>query len=249
MPFIKTIFFSEITGLILAKNIKLKAFFIYLDKKLLLPIPESPIITNFIKVSNGEYKFFPFIIGIGEQYESSNNINIIAFIMIDMISLDENVVLTTQQYYYQKNKDELIKFLTPILRGKLSHDELKKNGKPYFHTTCYGLSDINWLYSYDANDKSIVEGGSFLIARVGKRCVGRVKYLEKGNIQISDCIYGVTVPKGYIEDFKTYFNSKEYSDFIKVVARGVCSLYICRGDLESMLLRKIEDFRKKRQIG
>ena len=87
------------------------------------------------------------------------------------------------------------------------------------------------------------------VARVGKRCVGRVKYLEKGNIQISDCIYGVTVPKGYIEDFKTYFNSKEYSDFIKVVARGVCSLYICRGDLESMLLRKIEDFRKKRQIG
>lgn len=149
----------------------------------------------------------------------------------------------TQGKKEYRNKNEIA-----ILRGKLSHDELKKNGKPYFHTTCYGLSDINWLYSYDANDKSIVGGGSFMIARVGKRCVGRVKYLEKGNIQISDCIYGVTVPKGYIEDFKTYFNSKEYSDFIKVVARGVCSLYICRGDLESMLLRKIEDFRKKRQV-
>lgn len=137
-----------------------------------------------------------------------------------------------------KNKNEIA-----IFRGKLTHDELKKNGKPYFHTTCYGLSDIDWLYSYGANDKSIVEGGCFLIARVGKRCVGRVKYLEKGNIQISDCIYGVTVPKDYVEEFKVFFQSKEYSDFIKVVARGVCSLYICKADLEAMLLKKLYEFR------
>ena len=137
-----------------------------------------------------------------------------------------------------RNKNEIA-----ILRGKLTHNELKKNGKPYFHTTCYGWSDIDWLYSYDANDKSIVEGGCFLIARVGKRCVGRVKYLEKGNIQISDCIYGVKVPKDYIEEFKVFFQSKEYSDFIKVVARGVCSLYICKADLEAMLLKKLYEFR------
>ena len=75
---------------------------------------------NFIKVSNEEYKFFPFINGIGEQYESNNNINIFAFIIIDMICLDENVVLTTQKFYNEKNKNELIKFLFPILRGKLN---------------------------------------------------------------------------------------------------------------------------------
>ena len=75
---------------------------------------------NFIKVSNEEYKFFPFINGIGEQYESNNNINIFAFIIIDMICLDENVVLTTQKFYNEKNKNELIKFLFTILRGKLN---------------------------------------------------------------------------------------------------------------------------------
>lgn len=146
----------------------------------------------------------------------------------------------TQTKKEYRNNNEIT-----ILRGRLSHYELKKNGKPFFHTTCYGASDIDWLYSYDVNDKSIVESGCFLIARVGKRCVGRVKYLEKGNIQISDCIYGVTVPKCYVESFKTFFSSKEYTDFIRVVARGVCSLYICKGDLEKMLLKKIEDFRNR----
>lgn len=144
----------------------------------------------------------------------------------------------TQGKKEYRNENEIT-----IIRGRLSHDELKKNGKPFFHTTCYGSSDIDWLYRYDNNDKSIVESGCFLIARVGKRCVGRVKYLEKGNIQISDCIYGVTVPKDYIEEFKTFFQSNEYSDFIKVVARGVCSLYICKEDLAAMLLKKLYEFR------
>lgn len=150
----------------------------------------------------------------------------------------------TQGKREYKNKNEIT-----ILRGRLSHDELKKKGKPYFHTTCYSLSDIDWLYCYDANDKSVVDSGCFLIARVGKRCVGRVKYLENGNIQISDCIYGVKVPKDYIEEFKVFFQSNEYSNFVKVVARGVCSLYICKGDLEAMLLKKLYEFRDGRGTG
>lgn len=132
--------------------------------------------------------------------------------------------------------------LITIIRGRLSHDELKKNGKPFFHTTCYSKTDIDYHFVYDKKDNSIVEHGCFLIARVGKRCVGKVKYLEEGHIQISDCIYGVTVPKDNVEDFKTFFQSKEYADFIRVVSRGVCSLYICKGDLEMMLLKKMGDF-------
>lgn len=131
-----------------------------------------------------------------------------------------------------------------ITRGRLSHDELKKKGLPYFHTTCFSKSGINWHYPYDVKEKSIMNHCSFLISRVGKRCLGKVQFIKEGKIQISDCIYGVVVPKEYIEHFKVFFLSQEYLDFIKTVSRGVCSLYLCKGDLETMLLRKLEHFKK-----
>jgi len=93
--------------------------------------------------------------------------------------------------------------------------------------------------------ESIVEQGSFLIARVGKRCVGKVKKVERGHIQISDCVYGVKVPNDYVDKFNVFFHSKEYRDFINVATRGVCSLYLCKGELESMLHHKLNEFRKE----
>lgn len=132
-----------------------------------------------------------------------------------------------------------------ILRGRHTHDELKKKGLPYFHSTCYDGTDIDWHFKYDDSEKGIVSKGSFLIVRVGKRCVGRVKYLEEGHIQISDCIYGLKVPEDFIDDFKHFFQSEEYSKFVKIASRGVCSLYLCKGDLESMVLKKLDEFRHR----
>lgn len=130
-----------------------------------------------------------------------------------------------------------------IMRGRYTHDDLKLKGMPYFHTTSYNKDDIDWHYQYKYTEKSIVVQGCFLIARVGKRCVGKVKYIEEGHIQVSDCIYGVSVPNNYIEQFKSFFHSQEYWDFIKIASRGVCSLYLCKGDLEMMLLRKLDEFK------
>lgn len=132
-----------------------------------------------------------------------------------------------------------------IRRGRYTYEYLKKKGTPFFHTTCFNKDDVDWESQYKTDENSIVEQGSFLIARVGKRCVGRVQLIEKGRIQISDCIYGVTVPKEYIGKFKDFFFSKDYSDFISIAARGVCSLYLCKGDLESMLLHKLDDFKRE----
>lgn len=138
---------------------------------------------------------------------------------------------------YKHNND------VTIVRGRFTHDELKKKGLPYFHSTCYNRTDIDFHFKYDNSEKGIVSKGCFLIVRVGKRCVGRVKYLEEGNIQISDCIYGLTVPEDYIDDFKCFFQSEEYSEFVKVASRGVCSLYLCKGDVESMVLKKLNEYR------
>ena len=130
-----------------------------------------------------------------------------------------------------------------IVRGRHTHDELKKKGLPYFHSTSYNRTDIDWHFKYDNSEKGMVSQGCFLIVRVGKRCVGRVKYLEEGHIQISDCIYGLTVPQEYINDFKHFFQSEEYSKFVKIASRGVCAFYLCKGDLESMVLKKLDEFR------
>ena len=132
-----------------------------------------------------------------------------------------------------------------IVRGRYTHDELKKRKLPYFHSTCYNRTDIDWHFKYDNSEKGIVSQGCFLIVRVGKRCVGRVKYLEEGHIQISDCIYGLTVPEEYTDDFKCFFQSEEYSKFVKIASRGVCSLYLCKGDLESMVLKKLDEYRHR----
>lgn len=176
--------------------------------------------------------------------------------IIENYRLSESIMVPSSQlalrmdYSYHKwkksqNKEEIKNNgEISIIRGRLSHNELKKKGLPYFHTTCFYKSGINWHYPYDAKEKSIMEQNCFLIARVGKRCIGKVKFLEEGLIQISDCIYGVSVPKEYIEHFKVFFCSQEYFDFIKIASRGVCSLYLCKGDLETILLKKLEDFKK-----
>lgn len=176
--------------------------------------------------------------------------------VIENYRLSESIIVPSSQlvlrmdYSYHKwkkkqNKKEIRNNgEISIIRGRLSHDELKKKGLPYFHTTCFNKSGINWHYPYDVKEKSIMKHCSFLISRVGKRCIGKVQYLEEGQIQISDCIYGVVVPKEYIEHFIIFFNSQEYLNFIKIASRGVCSLYLCKGDLEAMLLMKLEEFRK-----
>ena len=175
--------------------------------------------------------------------------------IVDNYNLSESLYVSISQltlrldysYYHWKKTQSKTKYRNnneiSIIRGRYSHDELKKKGCPYFHTTSYKCGEINWYYPYKESEKSIVEQGGFLIARVGKRCVGRVKYIEDGHIQVSDCVYGVMVPSDYIEHFKTFFQSQEYSDFIKIASRGVCSLYLCKGDLESILLKKLHEFK------
>lgn len=133
-----------------------------------------------------------------------------------------------------------------IIRGRYTHEELKRKMHPFFHTTYFDKDNIDWTYEYDSSEKSVISRGAFLIARVGKRCVGKVKYIETGHIQISDCIYAIQVPQEYVLDFMDLFGSKEYYDFIQNNIRGVCSLYLCKCDLKAFLSQKLHEFRSKK---
>lgn len=130
-----------------------------------------------------------------------------------------------------------------IRRGKFTHKYLKESKSLYFHTTHFKTSDGCFRGEYD--DKiSVASKNSFLMARVGKRCVGKVLLVKDGNIRYSDCVYNIIVPKKYISCFVSYFESTEYKEWIKDVAHGICSFVMTKGDVEEMLLRKIAVFRK-----
>ena len=143
----------------------------------------------------------------------------------------------------QKTKENLASGIK-IVRGRYTHDELKQKAHPFFHTTYFKRDDVNWTYEYSPMEKSVIGEGAFLIARVGKRCVGKVKFIETGHIQISDCIFAIQVPKEHVSEFKELFCSKEYYDFIKNNTRGVCSMYLCKCDLEAFLFQKLCEFKR-----
>ena len=136
-----------------------------------------------------------------------------------------------------------IDYKIEVKRGKFTHKYLKETKSPYFHTTHFKTSCGRFNARYDDNI-SIASKNSFLMARVGKRCVGNVLLVKEGNIKYSDCVYNILVPKKYIRSFVAYFKSYEYRKWIKDVAHGICSFVITKGDVEKMLLNKIDDFNK-----
>lgn len=130
-----------------------------------------------------------------------------------------------------------------IRRGKFTHKYLKECKAPYFHTTHFRVSDGIFNASYDDN-RSVALPNTFLMARVGKRCVGNILLIKEGNIRYSDCVYNILVPKEYVDSFVAYFNSSEYKSWINDVAHGICSYVITKVDVEEMLIRKISEFQK-----
>lgn len=130
-----------------------------------------------------------------------------------------------------------------IRRGKFTHKYLKDTKLPYFHTTHFKSSKGRFNASYDDN-RSVASKNSFLMARVGKRCVGNVLLVKEGVIRYSDCVYNILVPREYVCCFVTFFKSSEYKEWIKEVAHGICSFVITKGDLEDLLFKKIDDFKK-----
>lgn len=109
------------------------------------------------------------------------------------ISKDEAIQRSDYEYYSTqlssliKQKVENIKF--SIFRGKTSYAELKKTEDNYIHTT--GLTNTPLEISFDNNtclSQVVAKPGDILIARVGRRCLGRIARVTSGQAIVSDCI-------------------------------------------------------------
>ena len=122
-----------------------------------------------------------------------------------------------------------------IFRGKHSKKKLNEllGGKKFFHLSSfandYGPTTVQF------NNKRIVntraKRGDILIARVGKRNVGKLAYVQSGESEVSDCILVIRVDKKYRKSVFESLTSDEGKAWIQAYAHGVCSRFITQKDL------------------
>ena len=76
-----------------------------------------------------------------------------------------------------------------FLRGKNSQKALKDNFKHFIHTTKLQTVPSKLSLPDEPQDGAInAKAGDILVARVGRRCIGRVALVHSGSVPVSDCV-------------------------------------------------------------
>lgn len=119
-----------------------------------------------------------------------------------------------------------------INRGSLSHKQTKSMYSNYIHTT--NMNNIN--YEFDKsyvfpNNYITCKKGDILLARVGKRCIGKLAVVKKGEYIITDCVYRIRVPNEYSQRVFAYLSSDLGKEWLNVMAHGVCAKVVSKEDL------------------
>lgn len=119
-----------------------------------------------------------------------------------------------------------------ICRGRLSKKELIIKGNSFFHTTDFNSElFISFPEKEVDKDACVAKQNDILIARVGSRCIGKFCIVEKGKIEISDCIFKITIPSEFINPFLNALNSQYGKEWFKAISHGVCAKLINKNDL------------------
>ena len=119
-----------------------------------------------------------------------------------------------------------------VHRGTRSQLFFEHLGIDYFHTTELPIAAkrIN-LHRSESSDFRMAESQDILTARVGKRCIGRVTLVSKGNLPITDCIYRIRVPKNWVNQVWRSLISDKARDWFSANSHGVCAQIISKSDL------------------
>ncbi len=89
------------------------------------------------------------------------------------------------------NSDKL--YISPqqfsIYRGNTTHKRLLASAKYFIHTNQLPKEPASLrLPNYTFGQSNLATAGDILLARVGRRCIGRVAVVERGTLPISDCV-------------------------------------------------------------
>lgn len=161
-------------------------------------------------------------------------------IIIDSIFLHQNELVYRLDYTYNKWKLNASTRSTnsnlsiSIKRGSFMYKELRETNYRYLHSNSYTDGEYlrfdNFDYSH-LNNKVVAVAGDIVMCRVGKRCVGKIGYIESGAAILSDCLYKISVPKAISKKIFKLLCNKQSKEWVHISSHGVCSKVISKIDL------------------
>lgn len=120
-----------------------------------------------------------------------------------------------------------------IKRGLLTHSAIKLETENYIHTT--NLKHLSNLFLKSSSNKQFknitTQKNDILLARVGRRCVGKVSFVKRGKQIFTDCIYRIRVNEEYVQNVWEALSSKEGQEWLNANSHGVCATVISKKDL------------------
>jgi len=194
-------------------------------------------ISNVIQLPTDSFKNTDaqtFILTIKHKLEKINGITLSHINNTESLKIKPEEAFIRADYdYYQKTLDmgtalniTLNDF--QLYRGNKSHNILDNIAKKHLHTTTMPKLPIKQSFNNTSLDgaKNTLSG-DILISRVGRRCLGRAIYVERGSVPISDCIIGIrprTKNAGNLIWKK--LSSPSCKDYFSRVSLGVGAKYI-----------------------
>ncbi|WP_159523927.1 restriction endonuclease subunit S domain-containing protein [Sunxiuqinia indica] len=80
-------------------------------------------------------------------------------------------------------------------------------------------------------DKSFARKDDVLVARVGSRVIGKFCLIENETIEISDCVFRVSMPPQFIQPFLNALDSDYGKKWFEAYSHGVCARLISKENL------------------
>lgn len=158
----------------------------------------------------------------------------------DSIFLHQNELVYRLDYTYNKwkhnasTKSSSSNHSISIKRGSFMYKDLRETNYNYLHSNSYIDGECLRFDDFDTsylNNKVIAVAGDIVMCRVGKRCVGKIGYIESGKVVLSDCLYKITVPKIKSKRLFKLLCSKKCKEWIQISSHGVCSKVISKSEL------------------
>ncbi|MEK4701002.1 N-6 DNA methylase [Solibacillus sp. FSL R7-0668] len=168
-------------------------------------------------------------------------------VIINEISVNKNELIQRMDYDYHFWKQNIkktngrsllkLKDMDILLkRGNKSKKYLDNLQVPYFHTSTFEENKVYYTFPYKSSDfpkeVRLAEPGDILVARVGKRCIGKVAFIEDGFIPVSDCVYLLRIQEENSLNLKVLNEliSTRASLWFQANAHGVCARVISKTD-------------------
>lgn len=170
---------------------------------------------------------------------ADNNGEIVSSITVPSTSLIDRMDFqfwNWKQKYSAVNKSLTLNQIgTEIKRGSFTLKQCEKLHLDYFHTTHFSGKTNSTAVMLPTRE-AVIPGviavkGDILLARVGKRCIGKVAVISSGNAYITDCVYRIRVPVEFHGAVLSALLSEYGQKWLKAYAHGVCAQVISKIDL------------------